>query len=238
MLKIVRFQNLWIFLLLLTYSCTESEDSIPKYMVTTTVRGNVSDVERGIIHKNFKVTVVQYVYGGGYWSGYGISETIPIDDTLTDDQGNYEIIFDYDTDPKYKYGLQFESLDSAVGPFADILNTDGFLEEGIINIRDIDYWYASILKLNLKVTNNGNPKLYIRNNVSNNITYFFMPAEIVAQTADTIIYLPTKPNANIDLLFNYSTGNTNADAHKKIEFLTNSAKDTIEVSYEIDCASF
>ena len=216
-----------IFSIFILFSCSDFNSSTET--IETTVKGNVSDIERNIPIEDFKIvllrvwddwSVVQYVLG-----------TEVIDTVRTDVNGNYSITFDYIKGERYCFEKQYgRYYTESVG------NTD--IIEGEINTRNIDAWYPTILKLNLNVINNDYPAMRISSHVIENNGLSFATVDIFEQEIDTIAYIRSRPNSNVKLNFHYSTGNSNADYHHYIEEFTTTLQDTINLSYTVDCSSF
>lgn len=225
-------------LLFLFFACEKDEANDSVETISTKVVGNVADITRNIKHKDFKVVVQRVTYGGGGWSGYGITDVVRIDSTYTDSQGNYEIDFDYILDTKYQYHIATDFVSVGNGPFVDYIDEDATIYSGITNIINLDFWYASILKLELTVANNVYPPLGVSNNLVSGKYYSFMGAEIYEAQTDTVIYIPTKPNTEIELLFGYATGYSNSEYHPKYEYITTGIQDTLSYNFQIDCTTF
>ena len=219
-------------------SCEKSEENENIVTIATKVVGNVTDVTRGIAHQNFKVVVQQLTYDGGGWGGYGITDVKRIDSTYTDSQGNYEIDFNYIQDAKYQYAIATDYVSVGDGPFVDYIDENATITSGITNTVNLDFWYASILKLYLSVSNNTYPPLRVSNDLVSGKYYSFMGAEIYEMQTNTVVYIPTKPNTQIELLFGYTTGFTNSDYHPKYEYITTGIQDTLSYSYVINCTTF
>ncbi len=217
-----------IFALLALFSCTTSEEIIT---IPTIVKGHVYDVERGIDIENFKLVLVwSSINSGGDLAGVQIEE---IDSARTDIGGRYSISFNYIPGKRYGFLKQYYG-----DPYHTEFQADYSILEGKTNVVDVNAWQPMTLKLNLQVTNNDNPELGIANEVSSGPFYNFIGARIHEQAVDTTVYLTTKPNADIELQFYYSTGTSNADVHKRFEYLRTTVADTLELSYEIDCSLF
>lgn len=217
-----------IFTFLTLFSCTTSEEITA---IPTVVKGHVYDVERGIDIENFKLVLVwSSINSGGDLAGIHIEV---IDSAQTDIRGKYSISFDYI--PGKRYGFLKQNYGD---PYHTEFLADYSIIEGKTNVVDVNAWLPVTLKLNLQVTNNDNPDLGINNEVSSGPFYNFIGARIHEQAVDTTVYLTTKPNADIELLFYYSTGTSNSDTHKRYEFLRTNVEDSLELSYEIDCSLF
>lgn len=239
-MKNYKFFAVIIGLLFLFNSCDKDNEDETIEIVSTKVVGIVSDVTRQIIHNNFKVTVRRYTYGcsSGFGGGCGVTDVNEVASTFTDSQGNYEIDFDYFLDTKYSYQLDTDFVGVGDGPFVDYVNENARITSGITNTIDLDFWYASILKLDLNVSNNFYPPLRVSNKIVSGGFYFFSGDEIYASQTNTTVYIPTKPNSEVRLLFGYATGPSNDEYHPKYEYITTGIQDTIPLSFEIDCASF
>jgi len=223
-------KNLILLVFVFTlFSCNKSSEQIET--VETIVKGNVSDIERNIQIENFKIVLVR-VWDD--WSGvqYFLNREV-IDSVRTDINGNYSITFDYIIGERYLFQKQYYG-----SPYytESIGNTD--IVEGNINIRDINSWYPTILKLDLNVINNDYPAMRISSEVLSNSSLSFATVDIFEQNVDTTAYIKSKPNSNVELNFHYSTGNSNGDYHHYIEGFTTSLQDTINLSYTIDCSTF
>lgn len=216
----------------LTISCIENESDNQIETTKTTVKGNVSDIERDIDIENFRIVLARFYYCGT--TDFFNSDCSEIIDTVfTDTDGFYSLKFDFILGERYGFIKQYYG-----NPYytESIGNTN--IEEGKINIRNINAWYPIILKLELRVTNNDNPFLRISNKVIDNSSLHFATADIFERDIDTVVYIRTKPNSDIELNFHYSTGNSNNDYHQFLENLTTTLQDTISFSYNIDCATF
>lgn len=213
-------------------SCTDSGEIIT---TLTVIKGNVSDIERGMNIQNFKVVFIRSWSGSTNWDLYGISHEV-IDSTRTDKNGNYEISFDFK--PGERYGFLYITEYFGRPYFVDFIDNDSSILEGEENMQNIDAWLPVTVKLNLHVRNNNNPKLGISSYIWPRGYHSFRGASIQEQEIDTTVYLTAKPNTDMQLLFHYSTGYTNAEAFRKYEYITTTLKDTLELSYDIDCATF
>ncbi|MCH7524611.1 MAG: hypothetical protein IIC74_06280 [Bacteroidetes bacterium] len=215
----------------LNVSCVKNDIIEPEETIETIVRGNVLDVERNKPIKNFKIVLLRI------WDDWSVVQYFlnseVIDSVRTDINGNYTITFDYIKGERYAFEKQYYGY-----PYytESIGNTS--INEGVINIRNINAWYPTILKLNITVTNNDYPPMRISSEIVGNNNLHFATIDIFEQEIDTIAYINTKPNSNIELNFHYSTGYSNSDYHYHIESLTTTLQDTISLSYNIDCNSF
>ena len=224
------FFSMSLFCFLSSCSVSEELKTTP-----TVIKGNVSDVERGLNIENFKIVFIRSWSGSTNWDLYGIDHEV-IDSTLTDKNGNYSIVFDFI--PGQRYGFLFISEYYGKPYFVDFEENNGPILEGEENIQNIDDWLPTSLKLNLRVRNNNNPNLGISGDTWPHGGYFFGGASIKEREIDTTVYLLAKPNAEMHLVFYYSTGNRNADAYKKNDFLTTTLQDTLELAYDLDCSTF
>ncbi|MFK8060070.1 MAG: hypothetical protein AB8B78_08275 [Polaribacter sp.] len=227
-------RNIIYFLLIpFLFSCSDSYNKETSDIKTKTIiRGNVSDFTRGFPVENFKIVFNRY------WDGWSVVQYAQhsefIDSVRTDLNGNYEIIFDYIKDEKYGFKKQYYGSPY----YTDFINGSKIIA-GEENTQDIDAWYPTILKLNVKVRNNDYPHLRISNSLAdNNYSSIGPVASFYKRDVDSIVYLKSKPNSNIKLKFYYSTGNSNSDFHSKDTMLRTSLLDTINLSYIIDCNTF
>lgn len=220
-----------IFSLFIIFSCSGDFNSPTGQIesIETTVKGNVSDIERNIPIENYKIVLLRV------WDDWSVVQyalgTEVIDSVRTDTNGNYSITFDFIKDEQYGFEYQYgRYYTESIG------NTD--IVEGEINTRDINAWYPTILKLNLSVTNNDYPAMRISSHVIENSSLHFATIDIFEQEVDTIAYIKSRPNSNVSLNFHYSTGNSNGDYHYFIEEFTTTLQDTINLSYTVDCSTF
>ena len=214
-----------------TPSCEVPEAQLETIETTeTTVKGQVSDIERNIDIENFKIelarvwddtSVVQYALG-----------TEIIDSVRTDANGNYSMTFDYIHGERYTFMHQY-GIPYYYEPTRPIQIT-----KGVVNVVNMDAWYPTILKLNLNVTNNEFPHLRVRNKIIGKENFHFPTAAIFETQIDTTVYLKTRPNSNVELMFYYSTDGSNGGTHRYFETITTTLQDTITLSYDIDCSSF
>lgn len=227
-------KNLLYFLvpLILIFSCSDSYYNETSDIKTSTIiKGNVSDLERGFPIENFKIVFNRY------WDGWSVVQYARkkefIDSVRTDSNGNYKIVFDFIKGEEYGFEAQYYGM-----PYYTEFINPKRIKEGKENIQNINAWYPTILKLNLKVTNNENPALRISNEIIGNSNFISGGDGIYKREVDITIYLRTKPNSKIKLNMTYSTGTRNEDFHFRNEFLTTDLRDTIELSYDIDCKKF
>jgi len=226
-------KNLIILLFVfIIFSCNNDFNSSEQVeIIETTIKGNVSDVERNFPIENFKIVLLRV------WDDWSIVQYAPgsevIDSVRTDANGDYAITFDFIKGEKYGFRKQYYG-----SPYYTESIGNTTIVEGTINVRNINAWYPTILKLNLNVTNNDYPAMRISSHVLENSHLGFATVDIFEQDVDTIAYIRSKPNSNIELDFHYSTGNSNADFHHYIEEFTTSLQDTINLSYTVDCSSF
>lgn len=222
-----------IIFILISYNCTNSYDKETSNIKTRTIiKGNVSDIERGLNIENFKIVLNRY------WDGWSVVQYALhsefIDSVRTDSNGNYEIIFDYIRGERYGYEAQYYG-----DPYYTEFIGNESIKEGEKNIQNINAWYPTILKLNVKARNNDYPHLRISNSVAgSNYRSIGATADFYKRDVDSIVYLKSKPNSDIKLLFYYSTGYPNGNFHSKEVFIRTTLLDTINLSYEIDCHSF
>jgi hypothetical protein len=220
-----------IFLTML--SCNENyERPLSQIKTKTIIRGNVSDIERKIPIDNFKIVFKRY------WDGWSVVQyalkSELIDSVRTDSKGNYEIIFDYIQNEEYGFEKQYYGSPY----YTDFIESSKIIP-GEKNIQNIDAWYPTILKLDVKVRNNNHPHLRISNSIAGNKYSSIGPtADFYKKDVDSIVYLKTKPNTLINLKFYYSTGNSNQDFHFKDTLINTSLMDTINLSLKIDCNTF
>ncbi|MGK4567082.1 hypothetical protein [Flavobacterium sp. 3HN19-14] len=213
----------------LLFSCSAENDDTPQTF-TTTVKGHVADMQRGIPVANYKIAVESSKICQGSDGGTYICAEI-VASVLTDANGNYEITFEAAADKEYgideNYDAPYISEDSGIS---------GAMTKGALNIRNINAWKPAILKLNLHITNNNHSPLRVDNEVIGT-DIFGWQSTFSEPALDTIIYMPTKPDADVQLQFHYVTGSSNADFHIRKEIL-HSSLDTLNLEYNVDCSAF
>ncbi len=224
--------TLIVFMSLVISSCELSESHTEAIETTeTTVEGHVSDIERSIDIENFKVVLVRT------WDDWSVVQYVLgieiIDSVRTDAHGNYSMTFDYIHGERYGFLKQYYG-----SPYYIEFIQNRPINKGVTNIRNIDAWYPTILKIELNVTNNEYPHLRLSNKIIGNSNFHFATADIFETNIDTIVYQRTKPNSQVELNFHYSTGYTNDDYHYYLENVTTTLRDTINLLYNIDCSTF
>ena len=233
MLILKKMKNLIVLIFVfIVFSCNNDFNSSEQVeIIETTVKGSVSDVERNIPIENFKIVLLRV------WDDWSVVQYAPssevIDSVRTDANGNYSITFDFIKGERYSFQKQYYG-----SPYYTESTGNTNIVEGNINIRNINAWYPTILKLNLNVTNNDYPAMRISSHVLENSSLHFATVDIFEQDLDTVAYIKSKPNSNVELNFHYSTGNSNGDYHSYIEEFVTSLQDTINLTYTIDCSTF
>ncbi|WP_117883216.1 hypothetical protein [Aureibaculum luteum] len=223
-------KNVLILLLFIVFSCSNDFNASSE-KTETTVKGNVSDIERNFPIKNFKIVLLRV------WDDWSVVQYAPgsevIDSVRTDSFGNYSITFNFIKGERYAFEKQYYG-----NPYytESIGNTD--IIEGNINIRNINAWYPTVLKLNLNIHNNNYPAMRISSHILENNNSYFPTVDIFDSEIDTIAYIRSKPNSNVQLNFHYSTGYSNEDYHYLLKEFTTGLQDTISLSYKIDCSTF
>ena len=222
-----------IFIAAFFISCNKDDSSIEFEVVSTVVKGNISDIERNLKISDFEIRLIRF------WTCTSVVQsalcTEDVATTTTDAYGNYEIEFDYIKDGK-NYG--FQKVYSGYPYHTEYLEDYGPIIPGEINTYNIDAWRTVKIKLDLQVRNNNHPHLRINSTVVESGYFNFPQASIYEQNLDTIVYLDSKPNSVMDLNFHYTTGYSNSDYHSKREIVQTTLQDTIEFSYLVDCSTF
>lgn len=197
----------------------------------TTVKGNVSDITRGIPIKNFKVALYRF------WdpvSQYAVDSEL-VDTVRTDKNGDYKIKFDFIDGNRYGFRKQYYGI-----PYYTEFLYGSRIVPGRENTQNIDAWYPTILKLNIKLKNNEHPPLRIISSrlIKGKYESVGATADFFEKNIDSIVYLRSKPKFEIKIIFTYATGYSNADFHKKEIFSKTSLLDTINFSLDIDSSTF
>ncbi|WP_027125426.1 hypothetical protein [Gelidibacter mesophilus] len=235
-MKKLGFAYMKLFLMVMSlylFSCGNDDDSVEFERLKTTVKGKVSDVQREINMRDFEIKIIRF-WPCSSLGGSGIcSEDVAT--VMTDEFGNYEIEFDYIKDG---VGYGFEKVYYGSPYHSEFIKKYGPIIPGGINIRDMDAWRPVKIKLSLNVKNNNYPPLRVDNKIVETGYFSFPQASIFNSTKDSIVYLDSKPNAEVELNFHYMTGNSTSDHHTKKELIQTTLKDTIAFSYVIDCSSF
>ncbi|AXT58285.1 hypothetical protein J8L88_18620 [Aquimarina sp. MMG015] len=223
-------KSLTIIIVQLLISCGSDDDQTS---VLTTLKGRVYDVERKVDVKDFKL--VLGTIDCRFSNSLNGCFTDPVDSVWTDEKGNYSITYNHVLGKKYNLLKQYYGTSY----YTEIIQKDSIIP-GKENIKDVDAWYPVILALNLKIRNNNNEPLTVGNGIvdNDNISYSFGTQNIFEQEKDTLIYLRTKPNSDIEVRFTYSTGNFNEDFHHYREIAQTNLADTLRLSYTIDCSTF
>jgi len=214
-------------------SCSYSEDQVP-----TIINGEAKDLARNILSPGLKI----YLHGWGPPSSTNLGglagyNYVLIDSTLTDESGQFELIFNYI--PHYTHGLSFDPNIDKFGYYANVIDDSTSIEPEVLNIKNIDAWKPVILQLKLNILNNNNPDLAISNQTWPSYDYSFGSSIFIKdKEIDTIVYLPAKPNTDHRVVFNYKTGPHNEVYHNRYEFITTARQDTLRLNYVIDCLSF
>tara|TARA_R110001592_G_scaffold360451_1_gene668838 strand:- start:485 stop:1165 length:681 start_codon:yes stop_codon:yes gene_type:complete len=222
-----------IYLVLATIllNCSDGYDNgLSEIRTKTMIKGNVSDVTRGIPIKNFKLVFYRR------WDPVGqyAVDSEMVDSVRTDINGNYKISFDFIDGNTYGFNKQYYGSPY----YTDFINGSKIIA-GKENIQDIDAWYPTILKIDVKVKNNNYPPVGISNAVLNEKGGLIGPSvSFYKKQVDSIVYLKSKPDSNIKLYSGYSTGYSNEDFHGKDSIIRTSLLDTIYLKYTIDCNNF
>lgn len=218
-----------VFLLLL--GCARDDESIATQR--TVIKGRVYDVARGI-NINGATLIFKQTMDCSKPGSCGFINIKELDTLKTDENGSYYGEYDlvegqYIMEPQDFNGNPY---------FGEPITTDS-IKLGKVNTIDFDAFYPVILKIDLKLINNKNPPLQIRNEITEYRSYLIFPSESLwEENTEQIIYLQTRPNTEIEIEFSYSTGNTNADFHSTIEALKTNSQDTVAINYSIDCSKF
>lgn len=212
------------------YSCHISDD--PPQFIPTTVKGQAMDQERNSVYSNDTISLsAVYHCGSGFTAGvcYEFIET-----TVTDSNGNYEFIFDYDIDKGYSVNRSSQHTYYAE---AEVVPP---IEPGEINTIDFIGWRPVIFKVDAAVSNNIFPELIFHSRDDNDLVglYSFPYSKIPEESISTTVYLHGKPNTQMSISFSYTDNNTQNNYHERREVIQTMVQDTISVSYQIDCSSF
>lgn len=215
-------------------SCGTDDAGDPVFeTVRTVVKGNVSDVERNMVIPDFEVKLIRS------WQCTSVVQasicTEDVSTVYTDELGNYEIEFDYIKDGK-NYG--FEKVYYGYPYYTEYIEDYGPIIPGEINTYNMDAWRTVKIKLNLQIRNNNSSPLLIDNKIVGLDNLFFPQESVFEQNRDITVYLDSKPNAEVELNFHYTTGYSNSDYHNRREIVQTTLQDTIEFSYMVDCSTF
>ncbi|MFD1614658.1 hypothetical protein [Gelatiniphilus marinus] len=221
------FASIFIF-----FSCYVDDELESVKTTETIIKGHVSDIERNIDIEGFRIVLARIYYCRTSFFINGPCSEI-IDTVYTDVNGLYSIKFDFIHGEQYGFIKQYYGF-----PYYYEFINPIEIEMGIENIRDIDAWYPTILKIELNVTNNNNPHLRLSNRIVDNKNFRFPTVGVFKKDIDTTVYQKTRPNSAIELMFYYSTGYSNADTYRRFENITTTLQDTINLSFKIDCSTF
>ncbi|WP_273565889.1 hypothetical protein [Maribacter halichondriae] len=219
--------GLFVFL---NISCSKDDDGISS--TKTILKGRVFDKQRNLNIEDYKIVLVRFYYvSGGFMQPGGYTKET-IDSVYSDLNGSYEMEFDF-VDGE-EYGLFDEN------PYISEYIEWAPIQAGEVNVRDINAWYPSILKLEVEVVNNINPPLNISNEViTDDDSYLnFGHESIYEENTTETIYLKTKPNSDIELQFYYNTGYTTEDYHLITDPVQTGLNDTLSLQYKVDCSGF
>ncbi|MGB3775882.1 MAG: hypothetical protein WA951_11550 [Leeuwenhoekiella sp.] len=217
-------------LLLLSGCAKEDEDILTR---RTVIQGKVFDSSRNL-NKNGDTLIFEQTMDCSPQGvcGYLISKVL--DTLITDANGEYYGEYDLvdgECILRPQVGVGFSSLGGAVNEMDSI-------KLGQVNVIDFDIFSPIILELKLRVSNNKNAPLHVRNEMNEPFHITFRSEQILEENTEQIIYLKTRPNTDIEIYFYYTTGSTNQDFHEKLESFRTSLQDTISLSYSIDCSTF
>lgn len=199
----------------------------------TIIKGNVSDLIRGLPLDNYNVKLVKCKTTCANWMcGLSCNEVSTV---KTNSEGNYEIQFNYKLNNGESYGFQLYQNSTYIN---EIQSSNG-INSGQTNFININAWKPINLKLNINVTNNSNNPLMVGNFINNSSNLFLNSERIYEENITKTIYLRTKPNSVIKIVFWYHTGtNPTLIRHeKKFDYQTN-LDDIIELNFDIDCSTF
>lgn len=221
----------YVLLIVLNFSCTKKNETISISKVKTTIKGIVFDYQRNKPITNYKITLEHW------WQGTSVVQaaifTEFIDSTRTNQDGVYN--FTFDAIPNANYGYDLSGNDFYYTESAG----NNKIQTGQSNIMNINAWKPIILKLNLDIQNNNYPPLNVKSNIVNNSYTFFPNETIFDKQINKIIYLQTKPEASVNVMFYYATGYTNNDFHSMIpDTIKTNSHDTISLTYKVDCSKF
>lgn len=198
--------------------------------VQSTVRGKVFDFQRNFPVPNFPVKLVRT------WRGFcGTMSCIKQEEVKTvfsDQNGNYSIPFDYIVDNSKEDYAYFLRADNDQGNIAEVMNTNA-IQPGKSNERDVNAWKPIDIKINMQVSNNNNPPLYISTNRTLESGTFSNTA--VSGNGNIEVGLKAKPSASMLVKFYYFQNNI---MHVLPKSITTNNNENQTFSFVVDCSQF
>lgn len=218
-------------ILILSFISCSKEDDVG---VQTVLKGHVSDNIRGINIEGYKIVLVKsWVSCSNFMCGTSSQE---IATTYTDENGDYSITFNYKLSEGESYGLSEQYYGT---PYYSEYLSSKRIVAGKTNIKDINAWRPIELKLDVKVLNNDNAPLHIRNEIVNGDPRLFGTEFIYEQNIHRTYTLRSRPDTDIKIIFWYYTGDNSARTlHEKTMLYHTTLDDVNALSYTIDCSTF
>lgn len=244
-MKIIKFLVITLVTALLI-SCNKDDDQIREELpgIPTTISGNVKDYHRNINVANFEIKLIKVwsCPGGGIGPNYC---TKLISTIYSDNNGNYQLNFDYNLRSDESYRIVFNEIATnnyfyefvtPTGEYYRDYDTSNLIE-GENNILNLNAWIPIKIKFNLTVLNNHTPPL--NTNIYYNGNYDF-GTQGTYENFNTF-EIKTRPNSEINIKFwyieNYASNNPIFHFAPNIIYQTDEAELTI-LNYEIDCNTF
>ena len=232
--------------IVLSISCEKDDDQVREELpgIATTISGNVKDYHRNINIEYFEIKLIKVwsCPGGGIGPNYC---TKLISTTNSDNNGNYQIDFDYNLRSDESYRLNFNEIDTNEYRYEFVLPTGEFYRDfntsnliaGENNILNLNAWIPIKIKFNLTVLNNHTPPL--NTNIEYNDNFDFGTRGTYGDSSE--FEIRTRPNSEINIKFwyieNYTSSNPISHFAPNIIYQTDESELT-ELSYVIDCNTF
>ena len=202
--------------------------------IPTTLSGNVYDYIKNENVKGYKIKFVKSWRACSNWMCGLISEEIAT--TYTDENGNYEIKFNYNLKEGEEYGLEEQYYGTPYVPEYD--KSEGIIA-GKNNTLNIKVWQPIKLTVNLNLSNNINKQLVVGNKILNTNSYLFNTEFIYEGNTTKELIFRTKPNSDISIDFwYYENYNSPNPILHRISFPYHTSTDEVSLDFDIDCSTF
>ena len=231
---ILNFYTLAFFISFISCSKEERNEDLG---IPTELKGHVSDNVRGINISGYKIVFVKIWSDCSNWAcGLRVQDVAT---AYTDNNGEYTIKFNYKLNPGETYGISEQYYGTPYYPEYLPSSSSGGIKAGQTNTININAWKPITLKLNLIITNNSNSPLNVRNEINNNNQPFLNTESIYEQNINKTIYLNSKPDNDIKIIFwYYSYTNNISTLHQKTILYHTTVNNTDVLNYNIDCSTF
>ncbi len=151
---------------------------------------------------------------------------------FSDQNGNYSILFDYIVDNSKEDYAYFLRADNDQGNIAEVMDTNA-IQPGKSNERDVNAWKPIDIKINMQVSNNNNPPLYISTNRTLESGTFSNTA--VSGNGNIEVGLKAKRSASMLVKFYYFQSNI---MHVLPKSITTNNNENQTFSFVVDCSQF